>query len=301
MVAARARRARGRARPRARPEPPLPRRAGALGGRLLARGLPLARAERRGEQRARVHAPLARRQRGSSSASRTSRRCRARTTASACPPAAPGRRCSTPTRPTTAAPGVGNLGPGHGRGAAVARPAVLGRAHAAAARGRLARAGAQIVRSRSPARSWTTRPNAVPARVLASAGPPARRAGTGGTNFSLFSEHAERVELCLFDDDGGEERIEVQRAHRVQLALLPPGRRARAALRLPGARPLRPRDGRALQPGEAPDRPVREGDRRRRRWDAANALPYVPVGDRQTPTSTIDDARLGARDPEVAS
>ena len=27
-----------------------------------------------------------------------------------------------------------------------------------------------------------------------------------GTNFSLFSEHAERVELCLFGD-GGEERV----------------------------------------------------------------------------------------------
>ena len=30
-----------------------------------------------------------------------------------------------------------------------------------------------------------------------------------GTNFSLFSEVAERVELCLFDDDGTEERIEL--------------------------------------------------------------------------------------------
>ena len=29
----------------------------------------------------------------------------------------------------------------------------------------------------------------------------------GGTNFSLFSEVAEGVELCLFDDDGGEQRI----------------------------------------------------------------------------------------------
>ena len=28
----------------------------------------------------------------------------------------------------------------------------------------------------------------------------------GGTNFSLFSAHAERVELCLFDDGGGETR-----------------------------------------------------------------------------------------------
>jgi len=30
-----------------------------------------------------------------------------------------------------------------------------------------------------------------------------------GTNFSLFSEHAERVELCLFDDEDREERLEV--------------------------------------------------------------------------------------------
>ena len=58
VVAARARRARGRAGARARPEPRLPRRAGAVGGRLLARGLPLARAERRGEQRAGVRTAL---------------------------------------------------------------------------------------------------------------------------------------------------------------------------------------------------------------------------------------------------
>jgi isoamylase len=29
----------------------------------------------------------------------------------------------------------------------------------------------------------------------------------GGTNFSLFSDAAEGVELCLFDDDGGEQRV----------------------------------------------------------------------------------------------
>ena len=36
-----------------------------------------------------------------------------------------------------------------------------------------------------------------------------------GTNFSLFSENAERVELCLFDPDGHEERVEIvdQTAH----------------------------------------------------------------------------------------
>ena len=30
-----------------------------------------------------------------------------------------------------------------------------------------------------------------------------------GTNFSIFSEHADGVELCLFDDDGAETRIAV--------------------------------------------------------------------------------------------
>src|ERR1700710_2239987 len=30
-----------------------------------------------------------------------------------------------------------------------------------------------------------------------------------GTNFSVFSEHAERVELCLFDDDDAETRVEL--------------------------------------------------------------------------------------------
>jgi isoamylase len=28
-----------------------------------------------------------------------------------------------------------------------------------------------------------------------------------GTNFSVFSEVADHIQLCLFDDDGGEERL----------------------------------------------------------------------------------------------
>jgi glycogen operon protein len=31
-----------------------------------------------------------------------------------------------------------------------------------------------------------------------------------GTNFSLFTQHAERVELCLFDDDGHETRVALE-------------------------------------------------------------------------------------------
>ncbi len=83
-----------------------------------------------------------------------------------------------------------------------------------------------------------------------------------GTNFALFSENAERVELCLFDPEDRETAHRADRAHGVQLALLHPGSRARPALRLSRARCVRPRDRTPVQSGEAPHRPVRKGDRR---------------------------------------
>ncbi len=81
-----------------------------------------------------------------------------------------------------------------------------------------------------------------------------------GTNFALFSEHAERVELCLFDRRPRDARRPPRR-HRARLALLPARHRPRATVRLPRPRPLRPRPGAPLQPAQAPDRPLREGDR----------------------------------------
>src|ERR1700753_2407463 len=47
-----------------------------------------------------------------------------------------------------------------------------------------------------------------PAFVVRPASPTPRGAtydGDGGVNFALFSAHAERVELCLFDAEGREE------------------------------------------------------------------------------------------------
>ena len=50
-----------------------------------------------------------------------------------------------------------------------------------------------------------------------------------GTNFALFSEAAERVELCLFDDDGSRDRVALTEVDGVRLARLPAGRRRRAS------------------------------------------------------------------------
>ena len=53
-------------------------------------------------------------------------------------------------------------------------------------------------------------PNAVPQEVWRGKPYPLGASYDGsGTNFALFSEVAERVELCLFDSDGNEQRIEM--------------------------------------------------------------------------------------------
>ena len=70
-------------------------------------------------------------------------------------------------------------------------------------------------------------------------------------------EVAERVELCLFDDDGSETRIDLPESDGVLLARLPARRRARAALRLPRARPVGARRGPSLQPDQAAARSLR--------------------------------------------
>ena len=85
-----------------------------------------------------------------------------------------------------------------------------------------------------------------------------------GVNFALFSENATGVELCLFrrrrTTRGSAATIQLARAHRPGLALLPPRRPAGPVLRLPRARPVRAGARAPLQPGEAADRPVRQGD-----------------------------------------
>ena len=88
-----------------------------------------------------------------------------------------------------------------------------------------------------------------------------------GTNFALFSAHAEKVELCLFDDDGQSETARValpEFTHEIWHAL-PAGRARRAALRLPRAWALRARRGPSLQPQQAADRSLRQAAARHAR------------------------------------
>ena len=82
-----------------------------------------------------------------------------------------------------------------------------------------------------------------------------------GTNFSVFSEAAERVELCLFDDQGAETRIDLtERTALCWHGYLPdvkPGQRY--GFRVHGT--LGAGAGVVVQSGEAPARSLREGNR----------------------------------------
>ena len=86
-----------------------------------------------------------------------------------------------------------------------------------------------------------------------------------GTNFALFSEVAEQVELCLFDADGTETRVELTEVDAYvwhgYLPTVQPGQRY--GYRVHGPWDLE--QGPALQPQQAAARPLRQGHQRRHR------------------------------------
>src|SRR5689334_21400566 len=71
-----------------------------------------------------------------------------------------------------------------------------------------------------------------------------------GTNFSLFSEVAERVELCLFDESGSERRIPLEEADRFCWHVYLPsiGRGQRYGFRVHGR--YAPEEGRRANPAK---------------------------------------------------
>ena len=99
-----------------------------------------------------------------------------------------------------------------------------------------------------------------------------------GTNFSVFSENAERMELCLFDENDVEERIELrERAAFNWHCYLPgvgPGQRY--GFRAHGA--YDPETGKRFNAAKLLIDPYAKAIDGGIDWEAANVLPYVPTG-----------------------
>ncbi len=97
-----------------------------------------------------------------------------------------------------------------------------------------------------------------------------------GTNFSLFSENAERVELCLFDEDDNETRIEVEERTAFNwhcyLPGIGPGQRY--GYRVHG--PYDPLAGHRFNPSKLLIDPYAKAIDGRVEWKLANTLGYVP-------------------------
>jgi len=116
----------------------------------------------------------------------------------------------------------------------------------------------------------------------------------GGTNFSLFSEHAERVDLCLFDDDGEETRIELgeRRALNWHCYLPGVGPGQRYGFRVHG--PYAPLEGMRFNPAKLLLDPYAKAIDGIVDWaHDANVLPYIPTGE--------EDADLEADDEDDAA
>ena len=97
-----------------------------------------------------------------------------------------------------------------------------------------------------------------------------------GTNFSLFSENAERVELCLFDANDVETRVEVteRTAYNWHCYLPGIGPGQRYGYRVHG--PYEPEDGHRFNAYKLLLDPYAKAIDGEVRWEAASTLPYIP-------------------------
>ena len=97
-----------------------------------------------------------------------------------------------------------------------------------------------------------------------------------GTNFSLYSENADRVELCLFDDEDAEERIEVrqQTAHNWHVYLPGVGPGQRYGYRVHG--PWDPAKGHRFNPAKLLIDPYAKSIEGPIGFGEARLLAYVP-------------------------
>jgi glycogen operon protein len=118
-----------------------------------------------------------------------------------------------------------------------------------------------------------------------------------GTNFSLFSEHAERVELCLYGEDGLEsERFDVRDRTAFQWHIYLPGigPGQRYAYRVHG--PYDVDSGLRFNPAKLLIDPYAKAIEGGVDWRAANVLPYVP-GEGEDADRQLDDSDDAAAMP----
>jgi isoamylase len=100
-----------------------------------------------------------------------------------------------------------------------------------------------------------------------------------GTNFSVFSEHAERVVLCLFDDDGEETCVDLSARNAMNWHAYVPGigPGQRYGFRVFG--PFAPHEGHRFNPAKLLIDPYAKAIEGVVDWKHdANVLPYVPNG-----------------------
>lgn len=113
-----------------------------------------------------------------------------------------------------------------------------------------------------------------------------------GTNFSVFSEHAEAVDLCLFDDQGHETRVPLvhQTAFQWHGYLPGVGPGQRYGYRVYG--PYAPDLGHRFNSHKLLIDPYAKAIDGDPDWDAANVLPYVARGtpDDDLEMDALDDA-----------
>src|SRR5580765_5655636 len=98
-----------------------------------------------------------------------------------------------------------------------------------------------------------------------------------GTNFALFTENGDRVELCLFDDTGRETRVELRdyTSHNWHCYIPDVGPGQRYAYRIHG--PYDPASGHRFNPNKLLIDPYAKSIEGPIAWGIANTLPYVPT------------------------
>jgi glycogen operon protein len=97
-----------------------------------------------------------------------------------------------------------------------------------------------------------------------------------GTNFSLFSENAESVELCLFDGDGRETRIPLTERTAFNWHGYVPGVGPGQCYGYRVHGPYAPAEGHRFNPHKLVLDPYAQAVTGEVDWHAANVLPYVP-------------------------